>query len=250
MIRAIVIDDEKDAREVLISLLTGFVENIEVIGEADSAISGKKEIETKRPDIVFLDINMINGTGFTLLSSFDEIDFEVIFTTAYSEHALKAIKFSALDYLLKPIELDELKVAVNKYVQKTQIAEDRIGQLYFLPQNVNDMAYQTCKVVLPKAKGFSVVPVADIIYCEASGSYAIFHLDNGTELLSSNNLKYFEEQLGKMNFLRVHDAFLINLNRVKDYSKGLQKKVTMSDGTELDISRSKKNQFLEKFMRK
>ncbi len=248
MIKAVIIDDEKRARQMIASLLNNFIPEVEVVGEADSALTGKEVIESKKPDLVFLDIEMPNGNGFTLLSSFQKLNFEVIFTTAYSEYALKAIKFSALDYLLKPIDLDELKKAVEKYKAKIQSRQkEGNNDIYFLPNNFKDFQQQSSKMVLPIPKGFKVVAISDINHIEASGSYSVFHFLDKTNIIVGRNLKYFEGQLSSFDLMRIHDSYIVNLHQVDRYIRGRGGQVVMKNEVVIDVSRNKKDTFMQWF---
>lgn len=246
--KAVIIDDESKARKALAVLLKEYCPDVNIIGEAGSPDSGIKLIEQANPDIVFLDIEMPGGNGFSLLNSFDEVHFEVIFTTAYNEYALKAIKHSALDYLLKPIDADELKMAISKFKKKkasaiVQNEEPEVGMISGFDSGNTPIN----KLILPVPKGFKIVATEQIIYCAASGSYTEIYLNDKSEIVVAKSLKYFEELLSKYNFFRVHDSSLINLFHVVEFVKGRGGQAILTDGTIVDISRDKKNAFLKKF---
>lgn len=246
MIRAIVVDDEKQARRILTSLLTEFIDGVEVVGQAKDVAEAIELIHHLNPDIVFLDIEMPNGNGFSLFDQFDEFTFEVIFTTAYSEYALKAIKHSALDYLLKPVDVEELKKSIEKFKQQHQQEENIENKAFLLPESLNDLYKQTSKIVLPIPKGFKIIQIKEILYCKASGSYSEFYLVDGKCIVVGKILKYFEEKLAEFNLLRIHDSYLINLAHLDSYVRGRGGKVIMNNGIELDVSRSRKEKLLEK----
>jgi len=244
MIRTILIDDEKMAIESLEILLTEFCENIEIIGTANSIEDGISEIKSKNPDLVFLDIEMPYGTGFDLLSHFKKINFQLIFVTAYNQYAIQAIKCNALDYILKPVDIDELKKAVKKVDLSTRNNE-RIEELI---ENVKNSKPLT-KIALADDGGYTLVDIASIIRCEASVNYTIFHIENSKTLTISKTLKDFEELLPRDKFVRVHQSHLVNLEKVHKYYKTDGGYLLMNDNSTVSISRRKRVD-LEKYFLK
>jgi two-component system LytT family response regulator len=244
MLRAVIVEDEKKSRETLAGLLKLFCKNIEVIAEADDVYSGIKAIETHSPDVVFLDIQMPDGNGFMLLESLKEINFEVIFTTAYDQFAIKAIKFSALDYLLKPIFPDELKDAVKKAEEKISGTHSRAG-IQTLLENIKSPAMDSPKIVLSTFDKIHIVNVTDIVRCESDNYYTIFHFVEEKSLIISKTLKEIEELLSGYNFIRPHKSHLVNLLYIKNFIKPDGGSITMSDGTNVPVSRRKRESIIE-----
>lgn len=246
MIKAIVIDDESAAREILSALIRDFCPEIQVVAEASSAKDGIEAIRTHAPQLIFLDINMPQADGFSLLRSFDEIDFEVIFTTAYKEHAIQAIQFSALDYLLKPVNIKKLQDAVKRFLEKRK-RKSQDESLYFLPSDFMNLHRQSTKIVLPISKGFKIVEVSDIQFCKADGVYTEIWFANGKKIVVARILKHFEQAFKDFGIIRVHDSYLVNVRYIDQYLSGTSGKLVLESGVEIDISRRRKKEFLELF---
>ncbi|QMW01088.1 LytR/AlgR family response regulator transcription factor [Spirosoma foliorum] len=250
-LRAVLIDDETNAREALTNLLRLLCPEVAIVGEAKNADQGIELIQNVKPNLVFLDIQMPGKTGFDLLASFEKVDFGVIFTTAYQEFAIRAFRFSAIDYLLKPIDPDELQAAVEK--SKSQVAGVSPQQLQILQEHLD--ATQSLRlserkkndnqrIALPTAEGIHFVQMTDIIQCESLGSYTKFHLVKGPAIVVSRLLKEYEEILDNYYFFRVHQSNIVNLEHIKRYVKGDGGQVWMSDNTEIEVSRRRKEEFL------
>jgi two-component system LytT family response regulator len=244
MLRAVIIDDEKRGRETLLNLLNEYCKNLEVVEMANSAKTGAEIIAAQQPDVVFLDIQMPKGTGFDMLESIAELNFEVIFTTAYDKYAIKAIKFAAMDYLLKPVEIDELKAAVDRVKEK--VKSKVTGQNFSVL--LNNLKGQHNKIALPTSEGISFIPTDNIIRCEASGNYTCFYLEDGGKILVSKTLKEYDELLSETNFYRVHNSHLVNLNHVDKFVKVGGDSVMMSDGSRIEVSRRRKEGFLNRLI--
>jgi len=237
MIKAVIIDDEKDARIGLKALLTEFCSDVKVIAEAATAIEGIKCINTFKPQLVFLDIQMPGGTGFDLLESIPEKNFKIIFTTAYDKHALKAIKNNPVDYLLKPIDPDELTEAVERY--KNLFIEK------LPPENNNSR--KKPKVRLSASNNILLVDVDDIVNIEADGRYSKVYLLNGSTHMITKNIGEFEEELESYDtFFRIHRSSLINLKHVKQIIRKDGGYVELSNGKQIEISKRKKTEFFQK----
>jgi two-component system, LytTR family, response regulator len=245
MITAVIVEDETKSREVLETLVKTNCPDVQVIATADSVASGVELIRKVNPKLVFLDIEMADGSGFDLLEQLSQAGFDVIFTTASDQHALRAIKYSAIDYLLKPIDGDELKAAVEKIVKK-QSGNDNLENLKFLLQNFRMPSEQYTKITLPTGNAYEIVNVKDIIRCEADGSYTSFFLENKKKLLVSASLKHYEDLLPENDFIRVHHHHLININHVVRYLKTDGGYAVMTDGSQIEISRRKKDAFLQR----
>lgn len=244
MIQAIIIDDIQKSRALLLQLLHQNCPNIQVVGMASSADEGHFVILDKQPQLVFLDVEMPNGTGFDLLERFGTLDFEVIFTTAHDRYALQAIKFCALDYLLKPIDIEELVVAVDKMEQKLQNTSKNKNYAYLI-ENLKNNNHQDHKIGIPTQVGLEFIKVSDILYCTADRSYTFLYLKNKKSMLATRKIKEFENLLSTHDFFRVHRSHLINLNYIEKYYKGTGGYVVMSDGKAIDVARRKKEEFLE-----
>ena len=244
-VKTIIIDDEEDGRLVLASLLKLYCPKVEVLGMFSSASEGIKGIEEIKPDLIFLDIDMPIMNGFSMLEKLASIDFAVIFVTAYNHYAIKAIKFSALDYLLKPIDEKELTMAVNKCIQERDSKEnERLS--FFIKNQKNDIQALT-QMALPIRDGYIFANVNDIVRCEGDGNYTLVLFQNGEKQLVSKTLKEFETNLAHHNFVRIHKSHLINLKYVKKYTRGEGGSVLLTDNTEIEVSRRSKEAFLKLF---
>lgn len=245
MINVIIIDDEPAARTVLKMLLEEYEEDIQIVGEASSGKEGIELIKKKKVDLLFLDVEMPKMDGFSMLREFETIDFDVIFTTAYSQYAIDAIKFSALDYLLKPIDIEELDDAIERFKAKQKTQKVEKEGIYFLPNDFTNLQNQNSKIALPTAKGFQIVFVSELFYCEASRNYTLFFLKDGKKIIVGRNLKYFCEKLEPFGFFRIHESFLINLSHLKNYVKGRGGQVVLSNEVTLDVARNRKKDLLK-----
>ncbi|MGH1335116.1 MAG: LytR/AlgR family response regulator transcription factor [Aureispira sp.] len=245
MLKVLIVDDEPKAQKILTTLLLQYTKDIQIVGVASSAQEALEKIKATHPQLVFLDINMPGQDGFSVLASLKKITFEVVITTAYSEYALNAIKFSAIDYLLKPIDLGELQAAIQKCQEKIKTQKNE--SVLFLPSLFFDTQKQVGKIALPIAKGFEIITIADIVYCEASGSYTLINTSNNQQFTVAKNLKFFETKLAETGFLRLHDSFLVNTQHVVRVIKGKPTKVSISTGIEIEVSRSRKSTSMQYF---
>jgi two-component system, LytTR family, response regulator len=245
MIKAIIIDDESKAIKSLQLRIERLFDDIEIVATAQSANDGKAVIDQHKPDLVFLDIEMPNGNAFALLKQFDSIDFAIIFVTAYNEYALQAIRISALDYILKPIDEDELVVAINKYRAnyKSSIYPQKIEILTEAYQKYNS---QSIRIALPTMGGIEYVHINQIVYCEADNNYSTIHLEGMPSILISKTLKFFEDVLKDFYFMRIHQSYLINLFKVVRFEKSNRGRVVLNNGATINLSKNKKEEFLEK----
>jgi len=244
--KTIIVEDEKKSMEMLAGILAKNCPNVEIVGLGKNVKEGVQLIKELKPDLVFLDISMPDGSGFDLLEQVGGINFELIFATASDAHAIRAIKYSACDYLLKPIDIEELKAAVDKATKKKNTAPANMQNLQFLVEQLkrSDDNYQ--KITLPTGNAFEIVSLKDIIRCEADTSYTIFYLADKRKLMVSAGLKHYEELLPESNFIRVHHHHLINMQHVLRFLKVDGGYAVMSDGSQIEISRRKKDAFLEK----
>lgn len=246
MLKVIIIDDEFKSRELLKIMLHDQCQEIEIVGLAEDVQSGLEAISKNPPDLLLLDVELKQATGFDLLELLRPLNFEVIFITAYTHYAIRAIKFSAIDYLLKPVNPEELKLAVEKAAERRSKStlNNKIDILFQHLKGGNQQ-----KIALPTHEGLQFVPVEDIIYCEADGAYTIIYLRKAEKIVVSKNLKDYETLLSSFNFLRVHNSFLINLHEVKKYVKGEGGYVIMSNDKQVDIAKRKKELFFSKISR-
>jgi len=238
MIRAVIIDDEKNSCDALTGLIKRYCENISIVATADGYKSGVKAIHEHKPDVVFLDIQMPDGSGFQVLEDVKEVDFDVIFTTAYDQYAIKAIKYSALDYLLKPIIPSDLVNALQKVEQKKNLS-GMDSSIKVLLENIKTKN-SSKKIVLSTSEKIHVVETDDIIRCESDDYYTRFFFCDGKALLISKTLKETEQLLGELNFLRAHKSHLVNIKYIKGFLKNDGGYIIMSDGTKVPVSRRKK----------
>ncbi|MBI2967567.1 MAG: response regulator transcription factor [Bacteroidetes bacterium] len=243
MIRALIVDDEKKSRELLLALLNRHCPEVFVAGLASNNTEAYDLICLQKPDVVFLDIRMQGGSGFDLLKKFREVNFLVIFITAYDQYALRAIKYSALDYLLKPVDENELKEAVAKAVQNMSLRNYRphIDNLLTHLKNPDNPAN---KIAIHSSGTIELIPIRHITRCEADGKYTRIFLSDGTHRLASRNLKEYEELLSGFGFYRVHHAHLVNFTCIKEYERGRGGNLILNDGTSITVSQRKKAEFL------
>lgn len=244
MIKAIIIDDEPDCCDVLSILLERYCPEVKVDAICYSAEDAMKEIASQSPQLVFLDIEMPHMNGFELLKRLPQINFEIIFTTSYDQYAIKAIRFSALDYLLKPIDREELQLAVKKATGRLQHPLPQ--QLEILMQKFHHQANKVNRIALPTMEGLQLIALDSIISCSSKSNYTILSMKENQKLTISRTLKDIEEMLEDYSFLRVHNSFLVNINEIRKYIRGEGGSLIMSDGSSIDVSRSRKELLLKK----
>jgi two-component system LytT family response regulator len=245
VITAVLIDDEPKNIKVLKNMLSEFCPQVQLTGEAGNADTGKKMILEKKPQLVFLDIEMPYGNGFDLLNELMPIDFEVIFVTAFDKYLLQAFKYSALDFLLKPVNIEELKNAVKN--AEIRARKNLINQqLSVLLDNFKKES-NLKKIAIPTADGFDFISVSDIIRCEAMGSYTRIHFNNSQKVLVSKPLKDYETLLPEDLFFRIHNSHLINLNYIKKYNRGRGGVVELEDGSVIEVAVRRKEEFFKRF---
>ncbi|MCK4678069.1 MAG: response regulator transcription factor [Bacteroidales bacterium] len=244
MINAIIIDDEKKSRETLNAMLNRHCPAVNVLAHADGVRTGLEAIEKHQPDVVFLDIQMLDGSGFKLLQKVGNINFEIIFVTAFDQYAIKAIKYSALDYLLKPIISRDLILAVEK-VEKKKTRSLKDARIKVLLENIKSTEIHPQKIILSTIEKIHVIEIGNIIRCESDNYYTKFFFRDGKSLLVSKTLKENEEMLRDHNFIRPHKSHLVNLFYVKSFIKHDGGYIVLSDGSKVPVSRRKREKVVE-----
>lgn len=240
MLTAVIIDDESKGRITLVSLLNKYCKNIEIIAQASNVPEAINAITLHKPNIIFLDIQLQDGTGFDILNNIGNIESKIIFTTAFDEYAVKAFRFSAIDYLLKPIDPEQLIAAVDKARNLQTFAEEKLMQT--LVQNFNNNAEK--KIVINSHQGQFIIKVAEIVRCEADSNYTTIYNANGTKILVTKSLREYEELLTEFQFFRVHKSHLINIKYVSKYDLP-NNSITLIDGVEIEIARRRKDALIQ-----
>lgn len=240
-ITAVIVDDMMINIETLQELLTRYCPYVEIIGTAGDLQQAYEIILLKKPQLVFLDIELGDGNGFEVIHKFSKVTFEIIFTTAHSQYAINAFRENAVDYLLKPIRISDLQQAVEKAIRKLEMVA-------IMSNIANPVTQQTAtvnKICLPTLEGYLFVDFNNIIRCQASGSYTVFYLKDNTKITVSLRLKICEDKLPPGTFLRVHNSHIVNLHFVSQYFRGKSGYIVMSDGSQIEVSASRKEIFLE-----
>jgi two-component system LytT family response regulator len=245
MIKVIIVDDEQSARESLVNCIQHYCDGISIVGLGKNVADAVDLIYRFSPDIVFLDIEMPMGNGFTLFEKIKNPTFETIFTTAYEEFAIKAFRVSALDYLTKPIDFRQLQEAILKFKQKQKV-ELREQRIELLIENMTNRPNEFNKIVIPDVDGFSLINISEILYCQADGSYTHIHFLKGKKITTSKLLKSIEDLLPSETFFRIHKSHLVNLNLIRRYSKIDGNQLILENETVLDISDRQKKPFFDK----
>jgi two-component system LytT family response regulator len=247
MLRAIVVDDEKPSREVICNYLREYCEDVKVVAKASSVKGAISAVSKHKPDVLFLDIELGDGKGFDIFKKTETVDFKIVFITAYSDYAIKAFRVNAVDYLLKPVKIDELKAAVEKVRNSNNtkpVTENIIAAIEAIA--MNNSVQPT--ILIPHVKGYDVIKVSDIIMCKADGYCTNFHLINNIKKVSSKNLKQYEELLTGQNFIRVHHSFIVNINHVCSYTK--QGEIVLTEGIKSYLGDTYKEAFVKRLGKK
>lgn len=242
MVTAIIIDDELKGRVALKQKLQDYCPEVKLAGEAADGIEGLKLIEKHQPQVVFLDIEMPRMNGFEMLHQVKHKNFHLIFTTAYDQYAIKAIKYAAFDYLLKPVDIEELRMAIQRVQQEKKQHTDQ--KLEVLEQHIT-VPHPLNKIAIPTLDGLLFFDISDIIHLEAQSNYTAIYFHQHPKLLASRTLKEFEEILPDTTFFRPHHSHLINMNYIKRYIKGDGGQIEMQNGNFVDVARRKKEEFLK-----
>ncbi len=240
-LKAVIVEDEANSREILRSYLAKYCENVTLLGEGATIEEGLAQIKKHRPDLVFLDVEMPFGNAFDLLDQLPERSFETVFVTAYNQYAMDALNHHAAYYLMKPINIDELVKAVD-YVRAIKEKENALEGQVLQARSVRAEG----KITLPQQDGFQVLDVSDIYFCKADDNYTEIYLEK-KKIVVSKTLKYFEDALQSYSFARIHKSYLVNVSEVVKYKKGKGGSVVLSNGKELSVSASKKADLLSYF---
>ena len=244
MLKAVLIDDEESSLSSLKEKITAYCPQVQIAALCDNAAKGIEAIDNLHPDIVFLDIEMPVMNGFVMLQQLHYKNFELIFTTAYDHYAIKAIRYSALDYLVKPIEIDDLKIAVNKAEEKRNHSYPN-PQIELLVEQLMNKKNSFSRIAIPTTEGLQFIKIEDIIYLEASINYTHIYCEGEKKYLVSRTLKDFEDMLPHDIFLRIHNSYIINKNFAEKYIRGDGGQVVLSNGVILDVAKRKKSEFLK-----
>lgn len=245
IIKAITVEDERASRDTLRNYLHKYCPEVELVAEASNVMEGRELILQHRPELLFLDVEMPYGNGFDLIEALPDIPMEVVFITAYSDYAVRALNMSASYYLLKPIDIDELVTAVSR-VLKNRASQEHNHRLSVLMNNLKNINSNSMKITLPTMEGFDIVDVREIVRARANDNLTDIYLSGGTHKLVCKTLKFFEETLNGLGFIRVHKSHLINMDHVQSYRKGQGGTAIMSDGAEVEISVRRKSEFLNR----
>ncbi|PKA99458.1 LytTR family two component transcriptional regulator [Flavobacteriaceae bacterium MAR_2009_75] len=245
MLKAIIVDDEQHCIEALERLIIQNKVDIDLKASVSEVKEAIKAIELYDPDVIFLDVHLRNGTGFDLLKQLGNIDFYIVFTTAYEEYAVNAFKYSAFDYLLKPIDPEEFQETIKR-LQEKRNEESHSKRLEVLFHNFQSNFEGIKKIAIPTIRDYTFLNIPDIVRCESDGNYTKIFALKGKKLTSTRTLKYFEDFLGDIQFFRIHKSHYVNLTHVEKYIKGKGGYVVMSDGTTLEVAVRRKEEFLKR----
>lgn len=248
MIRTILVDDEIDSIRVLQRLLEAYCPNVNIIGTANGVDSALELISETRPDLVLLDIEMSQGNAFDLLNQLMPLAFQVIFVTAFDNYAIRAFKYSAVDYLLKPVDIDDLRNAIERVIEKSP-SKDIAEQMRILLGNVGALQMTQQKMAIPTVTGLTFVPVQDILRFEAKGNYTNICLAGEKIIMTTRTIKDYEDILPDTIFCRIHNSHIINLSRIQKYQKGRGGVVIMEDGTAIEVASRRREDFLRKLLK-
>jgi len=248
MIRTILVDDEIDSIRVLEKLLETFCPEVSIVGKAGGVESAAKLIREMTPDLVLLDIEMAQGNAFDLLNQLQPLTFRVIFVTAFGNYAIRAFKYSAVDYLLKPVDIDDLRSAIGR-VTLSPKPNDLAQQMKLLMENVAGLQMSRQKMAIPTISGLIFVAISDIIRFEGKGSYTNIFLSSGEQIIATRAIKDYEDILPETIFCRIHNSQIINLQKIQKYNKGRGGAVTMEDGSIIEVASRRREEFLRRLLK-
>lgn len=241
-IKAVIIEDEPNSISTLKNLLLQLDKEVEVLAEAATVADGIRIINTHKPELVFMDIHLLDGTSFEIIDHTDYSEYEVIFITAYQQHAIKAFEIAAVHYLMKPVRLEQLTEAIERYSEHNNDV-DFDQRMRILKSSLNN---EQSKIILPLTDGLCIIRLEEVVRCESSNNYTTFFLRDKRQLVVSRPINFYENLLGDLHFARVHSKHLINLRYVERYIKGRGGQIILEGGFEVDVSTGKKHDFIEK----
>jgi len=242
MLKALIIEDEVRSRELLSQLVSNFCQGIQILGTADDVISGIQLIKEIKPDLVFLDIEMPGGDGFEVLKAFNPIPFKVIFVTGYEQYAIRAIRYAALDYLLKPVNIQELKAAVEKAKVQSDIQQTNLQSLEW---NLQAVGRESARLAISNDKEHVLVDLDKILFIEAKGSYVYFMMERTIRQLASHSLSYYEDLLPANQFFRTHHSYIVNCQKVVSVSSGRGGEILLQGGATIPVAFRRKASFIK-----
>jgi len=248
VIRTVLIDDEIDSIKILQKLLGSYCPQVEVVGTAEGVETATLLIHATRPDLVFLDIEMMQGNAFDLLNRLQPINFQVIFVTAFDNYAVRAFKYSAVDYLLKPLDINRLVTAVDKVSSKFE-KEDVLAQMKMLLENLSNISVSDQKIAIPTLTGLSFVALGDIIRLEAKGGYTVICMVDRQQILATRAIKDYEDILPPNIFYRIHNSHIVNLQKIKKYQKGRGGSVIMEDNSNIEVAIRRRDEFIGRLLK-
>jgi two-component system LytT family response regulator len=248
MIRTVLVDDETDSIRVLQKLLETYCPRVSVVGTAEGVETALAVIQATRPGLLFLDIEMTQGNAFDLLNQLRPLSFQVIFVTAFDDYAIRAFKYSAVDYLLKPVDIDELVSAVDRVVERTQ-QRDIIEQMQVFLDNMGNYGHAQQKMAVPTVEGLIFINLKEVVRLEAKSSYTQIVLDNGEVVTATRTIKDYEDILPESMFCRIHNSHIINLFKIEKYNKGRGGYVTLEDGSTIEVAIRRRQEFLRRLLK-
>lgn len=246
MLKTILIDDEQPVLNMLEGIVNEYCDDVDVVATAGSVVAGLKAIKNHQPDLLFLDINLSDGTGFDLLNQLEEPLPMVVFVTAYDEYAVKAFRFSAIDYIMKPINIVEIEAAVEK-CKLQQERSSLSDKLRTFLQNIDEGNAEDKKIVLKTAESIHIIKIGDIIRLESDHNYTRFYLKNGQKLLVSKTLKEYDDLLDEFGFFRSHQSHLINVNYINRFDKAYGGEIVMTNDDRVPVSKRKRDELFDLF---
>lgn len=248
MIRTVLVDDETDSVRVLQKLLESYCPQVEVVGTAEGVETALAVIQATRPDLLFLDIEMTQGNAFDLLNQLRPLTFQVIFVTAFDNYAIRAFKYSAVDYLLKPVDIDELVGAVERVADRSK-QKTIVDQMQVFLESMGSFHLSQQKMAVPTPEGLIFINLKDVLRLEAKGSYCQIIMDNGEIYLATRTVRDYEEILPEALFCRIHNSHIINLHKIEKYHKGRGGYVEMEDGSTIEVAIRRRQEFMRRLLK-
>jgi two-component system, LytTR family, response regulator len=248
MIRTVLIDDETDSIRVLQKLLQTYCPQVEVVGTAEGVETGLAIIQEMRPDLLFLDIEMTRGNAFDLLNQLRPLTFQVIFVTAFDNYAIRAFKYNAVDYLLKPVDIDELVNAINRVAERSK-QRNIVDQMQLFLDNMGTYSLAQQKMAVPTPDGLIFINLREVVRLEAKSNYTQINLENGEVLMATRTIKDYEDILPETLFCRIHNSHIINLQKIEKYHKGRGGHVVLEDGSEIEVAIRRRQEFLRRLLK-